>query len=546
MAWKGLALLQLLAVVTSDGALATAINHGEMAGYLIVPNEKVPPAYNAGFSQYAVAWPLLVEYPGAEFQTGLFGTWMFAQAEGEAPKKKLYSDVEGGLGWWHDTRFATETPKFIMGGVAPNFIEWANGPGAGKGRDWDKPKGKYGIAQLSPWLLWPPDGLNLKRGTCGELFGYGYLPLPLIDAKTITAGTNVPTGSNCWTLFLNTGNFKGPVAFFTPFFWSAHTIEEPLFRGKLLDHRPSDPNRHLQMETQHIPSVQAVDAQGRSFARVAPTIFPTGADGDTVVMHRITSYNREALWNAVQAWFAGGPVARGAINPQAGYVHEFGKGGRATWRIYTNGTPKEARADLAWSSFATPFLRDPNTYGFRWNSALVQPTNSANGPVVLLPEYYQLKTNAQQKVEWVPIRAEDVPAETGLAAVRFPHGRERSPEPYVTPDGAQTCWKQPGPKAGPFQAKLGDGSVVTYYWYRFADQPALLNADLSAAEREVLQARVEKIHRNWKPDRDYLPPPAQGKLADLDPALVVTPPPGLEVGYVPIATRQAASESAPR
>jgi hypothetical protein len=63
-----------------------------------------------------------------------------------------------------------------MGGVAPNFSEWANGPGAGKGRDWDKPRGKYGVAQLSPWVLWPPDGLNLKQGTCGELFGYGYLP----------------------------------------------------------------------------------------------------------------------------------------------------------------------------------------------------------------------------------------------------------------------------------------------------------------------------------------------------------------------------------
>jgi hypothetical protein len=56
------------------------------------------------------------------------------------------------------------------------------------------------------------------------------------------------------------------------------------------------------------------------------------------------------------------------------------------------------------------------------------------------------------------------------------------------------------------------------------------------------QARVEKIHRNWKKDRDYLAPPAFGKLAELDPALVVTPPPGLEVGYVPIVTRQAAKE----
>ena len=140
------------------------------------------------------------------------------------------------------------------------------------------------------------------------------------------------------------------------------------------------------------------------------------------------------------------------------------------------------------------------------------------------------------------MRPEDVPAETGLAKVRFHRPREDRPEPYVTPDDPESCWKKPGPVAGPFQAHLGDGSVVTYYWYRFADQPALLNADLTDQERESLQARVEKLHRNWKKDRDYLPPPAIGKLADIDPALIVTPPPGLEAGYVPIATRQAAEE----
>jgi len=96
--------------------------------------------------------------------------------------------------------------------------------------------------------------------------------------------------------------------------------------------------------------------------------------------------------------------------------------------------------------------------------------------------------------------------------------------------------------AGPFKAYPGDGSMVTYYWYRFADQPALLNADLTDKERENMQKRVEKLHRNWKKDRDYLPPPKIGKLADIDPALIVTPPSGLEVGYVPIVTRQAAAE----
>jgi hypothetical protein len=92
--------------------------------------------------------------------------------------------------------------------------------------------------------------------------------------------------------------------------------------------------------------------------------------------------------------------------------------------------------------------------------------------------------------------------------------------------------------AGPFKALLGDGSVVTYYWYRFADQPALLNADLTPAERERLQARVVKLHKTWSKSRNYLAPPAKGKLAGLDPAQIVKPPKGLEFGYVPIATRQ--------
>lgn len=85
---------------------------GEMAGYLIVPIKRVPESFNAGFSMY-VAWPLLKTYPGDRFQSGLFGTWMFARHEGRAPEK-LYSDIEGGLGWWRDTRFATETPKFSV------------------------------------------------------------------------------------------------------------------------------------------------------------------------------------------------------------------------------------------------------------------------------------------------------------------------------------------------------------------------------------------------------------------------------------------------
>ncbi len=513
----------------------------EMAGYLLVPHEKVDKKYNAGFSLYVAAWPLLKNYPGQQFQSGLFGTWMFAQNEGLA-RKGHYSDIEGGLGWWRDTRFASETPKFIMGGVALNFSEWANGPGAGKGRDWSKPKGHYAVAQLSPWVLWPPDGLNLKQGTCGELFGYGYLPLPLTTAKTTTAGKDVPTGNQCWTLFLNTGNFKGPVAFFTPYFWSRPSVENPKLSGLFLDTRPSEPNKALQMETQHVPAYIAKDAKGVSYARIAPTLFPGSPDADSVLVHRITAYSKASLWDGVRAWFDGGQAASGTIDPKTSGVQTFKGNGGATWRIYPPGTERDKKLPLNWSSFATPVAVNDVTYGYRWSKDAVTKSDSKVGPLVTLPEYYRLEKDRKDKEQWVVVSPKDVPEETALAKVEFPRRRDANSKPYVTPDEAESCWKKPGPKAGPFEAKLGDGSVVTYYWYRFADQPALLNADMTDAERETLQTRVEMLHRKWTKDRDYLPPPTVGKLADLDPAVIVTPPKGLEIGYVPIATRQGAHD----
>jgi hypothetical protein len=507
---------------------------GEMAGYLLVPHGGADKSYNAGFSMYVAAWPLLKNYPGQDFQSGLFGTWMFAQYEGLKAPEKAYSDIEGGLGWWRDTRFATETPKFIMGGVAREFVEWANGPGAGKGRDWDNPAGHYAIAQLSPWVLWPPDGLNLKQGTNGELFGYGYLPLPLTSAKKITAGKPVPTGDQCWTLFLNTGNFKGPVTTFLPYFWSKPTIDKPELAAMFLDARPSDPNRAIQMETQHIPAYIGIDANGVSYARVAPTRFPSSPSGQSPLIHKVTSYKRAALWDSVQAWFAGGKEAPGRIDPNESTSYKFPSDGGATWQIYTPNTAGDARALLAWSSFAKPIALDPWTYGYQWPGAGV--TKSAD--LATLPEFYRLEKQGAGKGQWVVVKGEDVPPETGLADVQFPRRRGTEPDPYVTPNQAASSWNKPGPVAGPFQAKLGDGSVVTYSWYRFADQPAMLNADLSTAEREAMQKRVEMIHRKWKKDREYLPPPAVGKLAQLDPGVIVTPPKGFEIGYVPIVTRQ--------
>lgn len=506
-----------------------------VGGYVIIPHAgNVDRQYNAGYSMYVAAWPLLSYYPGHRFQSGLPGTWMFAQYDGDAPRD-MYSDVEGGLGWWTDTRFPTPTPKFIMGGVAPNFSDIANGPAHGWGT-WQEPRGLYGVAQLSPCLLFPIDGINVKQGECGGLFGYGYLNLPLCEPKPTTEGKEIPTGGNCWTLFLNTGNFKGPVAFFLPNFWSHATVREPMLAGKLLDSRPVNPNRAVQMETQYTPARLAADARGEWYARIAPVSFPWNGGDSSVLVHQDTAYDKTALYDSVAAWFAGGKPSSGAIDPRGASQRVFGEKGYATWQIWWNqGNGPEKKLAMDLGAAATLTALAPHTFGAKWNDALTTKTNG----LVTLPEYFRLENgDNEKKAKWTPIAANAVPEETGLRQIRWTRPTEDAPEPYTTPDDPASSWKKPGPVAGPFKARLGDGSVVTYYWYRFADQPALLNSGLSLEERERLQKKVVKLHRAWTRNRNYLPPPTTGKLAELDPAQIVKPPKGLEAGYVPIATRQ--------
>ena len=46
------------------------------------------------------------------------------------------------------------------------------------------------------------------------------------------------------------------------------------------------------------------------------------------------------------------------------------------------------------------------------------------------------------------------------------------------------------------------------------------------------------MHVNWTIDKEYLEPVSSGTLASFDEGLIVKPPKGLEVGYVPIVVKQ--------
>ncbi len=500
-------------------------------------------SHGAGFTLYSAAWPIFKEYPGSQnFQMGLASSWLSTQRTGDEPSQ-FYTTIEGGLGWWHDTRFGTKVPKFIMGGVSYNFYAWANGPGAGKSntlpngqRDWSTPGGKYGVAQLSNRLLWAPDGLNLAQSLNGEMLGYGYTPLPLTEPMQETNGVEIETGNQCWTLFLNSTNFKGPATFFLPTFWTEPVLNDPSLEGLFLDTRPSNPNIGFGIEHAKSPALIGIDGNGDTYAKIERLQYPVIDEENSLLSSKITVYSKNALWNDMESWFNGGPVVSPGMTQAGIYDVEFvDNGGHMAGGITGGSVSHDIEID-----YYDNVQLSTNVMGYEFDLNTIDKEDD----YFLSPEYFKLGLDDK----WHVVDENAVPAAVNLVDTNVPL-TPRSEITYLTPldpdcqwqdpDGP---WNSPGPTAGPFKAEMGDGSTLTYYWYRFVDQPAIIHANLPSDIREALQNRVELIHTNWSHTDEYYAPPAIGEIATLDPAGFVQPPTGLEIGYVPIVTRQEKSE----
>lgn len=132
-----------------------------------------------------------------------------------------------------------------------------------------------------------------------------------------------------------------------------------------------------------------------------------------------------------------------------------------------------------------------------------------------------------------PISEASAPAE--LRQQSFPAKGSWGPYDAISHPPAGSCMgKTADPKLYCFQTQ--SPSWVGFKWYKFIDQPAFERLGLSAQEKQFLQQRVETLHRMTGPTSRWIKARnAQGDLAVVDPVQLLTPPKGLEVGYVPIA-----------
>lgn len=496
-----------------------------------------PPAdrseYGMGMGFYSAAWSL-IDRPLAHFQIGLASGWILPDNRDNKDKPlapegtlartwkergptwdSVFQTVEGGLGYWAGNRFRYGPPKFSMNATPQCYDYEVGSPGWSFFYDTEAlPDNRLGIAQLSNRLLIPPDALPFAGSPNGQFLGYSYMALPFTDPLPSVDG-KAPTGDHAWTCFLATANFKGPIAYYIPETWSkiADIFDYPFLHGRGLDSRQGLMGGGA-MEINTVPQLCASADDGARYSKIPALRFPIDKQGRAVLVQDVTYYSRRALYDAFLAWRRGGAAPSGKFDAAGAFV--------AKLSTRTPGFDQDDRPiDGVASTFDTKVF-DDNTWGLEWKE-------SDHAPRGQFPQYY--RHEGERRVAVSPAA---VPKETGLHAAEF---ELASPgEPFTSP--ASGAWTEPGASTDAQQVRLGDGSLVTYRWYRFVDQPSFVQYRWSAEKKAALQAFVEKLHRAWPIDRDYMAPPTRGELVKLDPALLVTPPKGLEVGYVPIVTRQ--------
>ncbi len=511
---------------------------GGLKGYISMSLGEVPEGYGYGVSFYVAAWPLL-EKPLAGFQIGLPSTWItpdnrdFNQplcppgtvARDNWPERgpyyrDVFQTIEGGLGYWASTQFGSVTCKYRINGTPNGYNHEISSPGWGFGKPQALAPEQLGIAQLSNRLLIPPDGLTFKAGSAGELLGNAWMALPLTP-PSVKAGT--PTGEQCWTLFLNAANFKGPVAFWLPETWSHLSQGYPVIHGRGLDARPGIMGGGA-MEVNTVPFFEAADANGTLYTKVPRLQFPVNAKGETVLMQDIILYSDKGLYDRVKNLRENSRRIVWNFNPRAEFRPEL----NANPISFRQGEGEKNIELAGFENLAHTAVfdnrGDSKAFGLKWKNAREWGS---------LPEYFR-----QDGETRTAIGPSQVPEETHLLRQAFRPATTGTT--YTSPDDTAGVWRSPGPKAGPFTATLGDGSVITYAWYRFIDQPSIIALGWSEEKRSQLQSLIERLHGEWPVDGEYLSPPSAGTLATLDASLRVDPPAGLEAGFVPITISQEA------
>ena len=475
----------------------------------------VPQTYEYGASWYSTMFPISTTQTQG-LQIGLNGTWInadnrdkpdslgqsmckngaldrlqisTARPDSENAGLVEFQTIEGGMGWWGPDKFPSIFPKYRLN-VTQNCDQSQLGTPGWSFYGTPTPRDQTAVIQISNQIIMPPDGITFKPDFSGKQLGQNWQALNLPSFDHVY---NNMAGKNNWTLFLNSENFKGPVAFIAPQYWSDGSLLNPAQTGLGLDHKAGMADQ-MSSEWQTIPYFTYKDSNNVVYSKIPDIQLPLDSNGSLKLGGEFAGYSqRNSLFDGAQVFNANLSVRQSPL--------------------YQGGIPIPSLQEPLTGKVST----DKQTYGLKF------PNNSSLFPIG--PYFKQV--NGQV----VPIAASEAPSQ--LINAQLP----QSVPNYNNFDVAPDWWASSPVASKDFSVNLSDGSIAIYRWYKFVDQPALSRFQLSEQERNQLQDAVIQMQSNWK-QNPLMAEPQSGKLVSLDSGVIVKPPTGLELGYVPIVIKQ--------
>ena len=424
----------------------------------------------------------------------------------------LMQSIEGSLGWWGGEKFRTVYPKYMANVTQNCYSTQLATPGWGFFTEIPTAREQTGLIQISNQILMPPDGMVFQRDDSAPQLGVTWhsLNLPRFDHAF-----GSQAGDNSWTLFMNSNNFKGPLVFVAPQFWVDGSISNPLQKNLTMDMKSGSVGG-LASEWSSIPYYKYVDSTGKIYTKIPDLEFPVDSNGDFSISRDFRAYSSKAISSSLSSALGGTGNLPTALTNQEVYV---GKLVGNSPKVYQEGKTLGNLSQL----LSAKTFDGGNAYGFS------APGKSG---LVKLAQYFVESGNT--KVEVPAAQAPEA-----LVKASFGNPQVKSTYVYQYPS-----WWDASPSASSdLTTDLSDGSQVVYRWYKFVDQPALQRFELNSSERANLQSAIEKMQKEWAHSA-LMSEPTKGSLATFDQGMLVTPPKGLEYGYVPIVIAQYSSANA--
>eukprot|EP01065_Artemidia_motanka_P031351 TRINITY_DN3767_c0_g1_i1.p1 TRINITY_DN3767_c0_g1~~TRINITY_DN3767_c0_g1_i1.p1 ORF type:complete len:769 (+),score=237.69 TRINITY_DN3767_c0_g1_i1:78-2384(+) len=487
------------------------------------------------FSWYTRIFKLFQEGHPLNVQMGMGGTWLAAEglSYDVCPCKPggfgsdccktspcncagwLFESFEGGPGYWFNELPSTVS-KWRVGDSVGCYSYYTGSPlfqfGQWGGHDCDH----MGLAQLSNRILMPPDGITFDvEGMVGV--AYAHTPFGKVNATD---------DRNFWTIVLDTQNFAGPLAYFIPEFWRLRPKGYENVTRHLGDYStcPDLSQGECAFEWNTLETYRASNGDFK-----IPKMTVPYKDGRTVLMMNNRAYNDSDVSDPLEQ-----ALQTGHLNVS----RLFNTGKR---HPCVDGTTDAMFGLYNHSTFSVGTMQTSVETGeCVWSVQLHNESCPKDGDC-WFPQYVRNESN-----EWTPIPESKAPPE--LQRQNFTTKTDSGNKyDQLSQVGSRKCLSSPGPaddKLYCVQTLKGVSASSTwigYKWYKFVDQPGLQQANLSPEERSFMQKRVETLHRMTSQTSRWM---KAGQAVDqglsiIDEAAIVTPPEGMEYGYVPIVFYEA-------